>query len=61
MFFIDFEIEKKQFFIKGLNLLLGFLNKKYPPTIPYTYKNYLRCLLFEGGTFSRGKGLIMIR
>ena len=30
--------------IKGLNLLLGFPNNKYPPN----NKNYLRCLLFGG-------------
>ena len=42
------------FIIKGLILLIGFPNNKYPPNT----KKYLRCLLI-GGTFSiRGKGLM---
>ena len=47
--------EKTIIIIKGLILLLGFLNNKYHPNT----KNYLRCLLIgEGGFSIRGKGLV---
>ena len=37
--------EKIAFIIKGLILLIGFPNNKYPPNT----KNYLPCLVIGGG------------
>ena len=45
---------EKIVFIKGLILLIGFPNNKYPSNT----KNYLRCLLIGVGFSIRGKGLV---
>jgi len=47
--------EKIVFIIKGLILLIGFPNNKYPPNT----KDYLRCLLFGGGLVLGGRDYII--
>ena len=55
-FFIDFEIGKIVFIIKGLILLIEIPNNKYHPNT----KNYLPCLLLGGFSITEKGSYIYI-